>query len=82
MVLAVIFVVVVTQVYNLVKERLGLRTKLSEVTAESGKLEEENSKLQADIEYFGNSKNLAKEFKAKFNYKNPGEKLVIVVPEE
>jgi len=38
--------------------------------------------LLGDIEYFSNPKNLAKELKSKFNYKNPGEKLIIVVPEE
>jgi len=81
-VLAALFVVVVIQVYNLIKERMELRGKFSAVTAEAEKLETENVVLLGDIEYFSNPKNLAKELKSKFNYKNPGEKLIIVVPEE
>lgn len=81
-VLAAFCIVVIIQVYNLVREKIGLTNKLSAVTAEAEKLETENGALLGDIEYFSNPKNLAKEIKAKFNYKNPGEKLIIVVPEE
>ena len=81
-VLAALFIIVVIQVYNLAKEKTGLKEKLSAVMTEAENLETENVALLGDIEYFGNPKNLAKELKAKFNYKNPGEKLIIVVPEE
>ncbi|MEK7590472.1 MAG: hypothetical protein AAB454_02050 [Patescibacteria group bacterium] len=81
-ILSGLFIVVVIQVYNLVREKIELKDKLSAVMTEAGKLETENGALLGDIEYFGNPKNLAKEIKAKFNYKNPGEKLIIVVPEE
>ena len=81
-VLAALFIVVVIQTYNLVRDKAGLKEKLSAVMTEAENLETENVALLGDIEYFGNPKNLAKELKAKFNYKNPGEKLIIVVPEE
>lgn len=81
-VLVAFLIVVIIQAYNLVRERMGLKNKLSAVMTEAEKLEKENGALLGDIEYFSNPKNLAKEIKAKFNYKNPGEKLIIVVPEE
>ncbi|OGY64391.1 MAG: hypothetical protein A3I89_00415 [Candidatus Harrisonbacteria bacterium RIFCSPLOWO2_02_FULL_41_11] len=41
---------------------------------------EENKKLQADLEYFAVPENLEKELRGQFNYKKPGEKLIIAVP--
>lgn len=35
--------------------------------------------LKSDLEYFKSPENLEKELRSKFNYKNPGEKLVIGV---
>ncbi len=39
-------------------------------------LDDENTTLESDIHYFAESENLAKELKAKFDYKRPGEKLI------
>ncbi|NCO15467.1 hypothetical protein GW816_00990 [Candidatus Wolfebacteria bacterium] len=40
----------------------------------------ENADLQSDIEYFSHPENLEKELKSRFNYKKPGEKMMIIVP--
>ncbi len=36
--------------------------------------------LKADLEYLKIPENLEKELRSRFNYKNPGEKLIIIVP--
>ena len=40
----------------------------------------ENFELQADLEYYARPENLEKELRSRFNYKKPGEKLIIIVP--
>lgn len=43
---------------------------------------DESAVLQADLTYFAEPENLLKELRARFNYKKPGEKLIIVVSPE
>ncbi len=50
-----------------------MRTKIEELT-------KENNGLQAQVDYFSRPENLEKEFRARFNYKSPGEEMMIVVP--
>lgn len=64
------------QLFNFYKGNSILSLKLREATAEATKLNSENLQLKADIQYFGEPENLAKELRAKFDYKKPGEKLI------
>lgn len=43
-------------------------------------LEIDSRNLKADLEYLADPANLEKELRSRFNYKNPGEKLIIIVP--
>lgn len=55
----------------------------SDLKALQKKIDEANAKreeLQADIDYYAKPENIEKELKARFNYKNPGETLLIIVP--
>lgn len=56
--------------------------ELVEAQEELQNLEEENRKLAEDIEYYSEPHNLEKELRARFNYRAPNEKLIIVVPEK
>ena len=69
------------QVYSLNSNRIRLSRSLSELNGKVTNLEREKSKLVSDLEYFTDLENLAKEFKSRFNYKRPGENLIIVIPE-
>ncbi len=51
----------------------SLRLRLEALKADS-------LNLSSDIEYLKIPENLEKELRSRFNYKNPGEKLIIVVP--
>jgi hypothetical protein len=41
----------------------------------------DEAKLQADLNYYMNPANLEKELRARFNYRSPDEKLLIIVPQ-
>lgn len=69
------------QVYFLASERNVLLADLKETTDKESSLEKENTMLRAEIEYFSKPENLEKEFRARFNYKKPGEEMIIVVPQ-
>lgn len=56
------------------------------LSLESGSLQgrlklliEDSENLKADLEYFSDPANIEKELRSRFNYKNPGEKLIIGV---
>jgi len=68
------------QLFGLNARRKEAAAKLSSIALELRTVEEENTKLQADISYYANPDNLEKELRARFNYKSPGEELIIVVP--
>lgn len=68
------------QGYKLYLQKISLEKKLTKINSQLDKISEENKNLVADLEYFKRPENLAKELKSRFNYVNPGEKLLIIVP--
>ena len=64
------------QFYNLSIGNAAAKKELGKAIAEAKALAEENERLLADVEYYSEPENLAKEFRAKFDYKKPGEKLI------
>jgi cell division protein FtsL len=79
-VLGAIILVVLTQIYLILKERGELKARLDGLSARLDELNKENGFLMSEINYFSNSENLEKELRSKFNYKSPDEKMMIVVP--
>ncbi len=76
-VIGVIFVTVLSvQLFHLYRASADLQARLVEERSEVENLVQEHTQLQADIHYFSDPENLAKELKAKFDYKRPGEKLI------
>jgi cell division protein FtsB len=45
-------------------------------------LDTENSGIERDIEYSSQQRNLEKILRERFNYKRPGETMIIVVPQQ
>jgi len=64
------------QLYNLYTGNGTLLSDLEKARGKAALLKEENTRLKADVEYFSEPENLAKELKARFDYKKPGEKLI------
>ncbi|MBI2515217.1 septum formation initiator family protein [Candidatus Wolfebacteria bacterium] len=78
--LALVLAAVSTQGYFILRERNQLKAEVPNLNSRLSSLNKENENLKADIEYFSRPENLEKELRAKFNYKKPDEKLMIVVP--
>lgn len=72
--------VLIYQFYQLYSYHGELREVFSGLSGKLAALRKESFNLQADLNYFLEPENLEKELRAKFNYKKPGEKLIIVVP--
>lgn len=66
--------------YSLIKKNQQLKSQVDELTLNFKKLQNENSSLGGQIEYFKNPQNLLKQLKQQFNYKESGEGLIILVP--
>ncbi len=46
------------------------------------KTKTDNEKLKADLEYLSNPQNLEKELRARFNYRESNEKMIIIIPKD
>jgi len=66
--------------YDLERQNRRLEIKLNNLKIGSELLEKENRILEEDINYFSYADNLIKELKSLFNYRQPGEKMIIIVP--
>lgn len=70
------------QTYLLQRERFEIRDEFGEIRTQHDALQADNERLGEDLEYLADPHNLEKELRARFNYRLPSEKLIIVVPEE
>ncbi|MBN2198005.1 septum formation initiator family protein [Candidatus Wolfebacteria bacterium] len=68
------------EIYFIFRDNNQLSAELNNLNLRLEALMDENKKLQSDIEYFSYPENLEKELRLKFNYKKPGEEMIIVVP--
>lgn len=78
--LILVSAVLIYQFYQLFSYNVELEAIFAKLNQKFNSFKEENLKLQADLEYFQEPENLAKELRSRLNYKKPGEKLIIVVP--
>ena len=81
-VFAIILVGLLVQVYKMGSEGWMLRKEVKEVDKELTLVGADNSDLKEKISYYSNPRNLEKELRARFNYRLPNEKLIIVVPKK
>ncbi len=79
-ILIIVLLAAWTQIYFIFKELSPLKEKFGILKSRADNLIAENAKIKSEIEYFSRPENLEKELRAKFNYKKPEEKMIIVVP--
>ena len=81
-VIVLVFVIALLsyQIFSFWKKSNEAERVLKASKLELQEVERDVNKLRADLEYFGNPKNFEKELRARFNYRAPGEKLIIIVP--
>ncbi len=66
------------EAYGSLSQHNNLNSELSKINIEYEALTQDNQKLNYQIEYFSDPRNLEKELRSKFNYRYPNEKLIIV----
>jgi uncharacterized protein YlxW (UPF0749 family) len=79
-VLSLLLIVLGTQVFSFVRQEGQLGSELADVQANLTKAQSEEADLQQEQQYLSNPLNLEKELRARYNYKKPGEQMVIIVP--
>jgi len=68
--------------FNLEKQSRGLEAKIKNLQTDATAFEKENQIIKDNIEYYSHPENLIKELKSLFNYRQPGEKMLIIIPNE
>jgi predicted PurR-regulated permease PerM len=79
-VLSLFLIVIGVQVFSFVGQEWSLGSELADVQTNLTKAQTQETSLQEEVQYLGNPANLEKELRASFNYKKPGETMVIIVP--
>ena len=78
--LIILIFIVIFRVLEIRKERLESEIYLHNLLAQKEEFKIENQKLEKSVSYFSFLENLEKEVKAQFNFRQLGEKLIIIVP--
>jgi cell division protein FtsB len=79
-VLSLLLIVILVNAYSFVVQEGQLGSQLADVQASLTKSQAEEQNLQQENQYLANPLNLEKELRARFNYKKPGETMIIIVP--
>lgn len=79
-VLSLLLIVILVNAYSFVVQEGQLGSQLADVQANLNKSQAEEQNLQQENQYLANPLNLEKELRARFNYKKPGETMIIIVP--
>lgn len=69
------------QIFLTMRESKVLAAKNGDLMSKLESLSIDKSNVQKDINYYSDPSNLEKLLREKFNYKKPGEGMIIVVPQ-
>lgn len=78
--LALALIFVGSRAFSFWGEQRALNKNLSEIESRLQAAKSDEANLQEEMKYLANPVNLEKELRAQFNYKKPGEKMIIIVP--
>jgi cell division protein FtsL len=79
-----IFIVLIfigVQIFSFLNEQRDLNQNLADVQTRLTQAKADEADLQAETQYLSNPANIEKELRSQFNYKKPGETMVIIVPQ-
>jgi hypothetical protein len=79
-VLTIILVFLGIHVYSLFVEQRSLGQDLNDIETRLAGVKNDEADLQSDVQYLANPVNLGKELRSRFNYKKPGETMIVIVP--
>lgn len=78
--LSVVLIFLGIQAFTFVRQVHQLDTAYSSAQTELATAKAQEANLQDEQQYLANPLNLEKELRAQFNYVNPGEKMIVIVP--
>ena len=78
--LGLILILVGVRVFSFLGEQRMLGQNLFEVQGRLAEVKAQQADLEAEEKYLSNPANMIKELRARFNYKKPGETMIIIVP--
>ncbi len=81
LVLFFILIVLLREIYFLWQENKQESAQYQTLQKEFQKAQASYQQLQSELQYYSNPANLEKELRQRFNYRKPGEKTIIVVPQ-
>lgn len=70
------------QIFSFLGDRGEALRRIGDLNAKLEEARASQEQLEDDFGYFSNPLNLEKELKARFNYREAGEKLIIIVPQK
>ncbi len=79
-VLSLLLIFIGGRVFAFMGQERQLNSQISEVTARLTKAQQQEANLKDDEQYLANPANLEKELRSRFNYKKPGETMIVIVP--
>ncbi|RJP44346.1 hypothetical protein C4587_02100 [Candidatus Parcubacteria bacterium] len=79
--LGILVLAIGSQIYFFSRDGKGARRDYDEVRAKLDAARLDEDKLKAELEYYSQPANLEKVLRARFNYRNRDEKLIIIVPQ-
>jgi cell division protein FtsL len=79
-VLGIVLILVAVRVVSFFNEERALNQNLSDIQSRLTDAKSQEANLQGEMQYLANPANLEKELRTQFNYKKPGENMVIIVP--
>ena len=79
-ILSIVVIVIGVQIASFLGQERTLSKNLSDAESRLAAAKLQEADLQEEMKYLGNPANLEKELRAQFNYKKPGETMIIIVP--
>ena len=80
--LSILLVLVLGQVYTFFVQENQLSVSLADIENRLTKAKYDEENLKNEVQYLANPLNLEKELRARFNYKKPGETMIVIVPQQ
>jgi cell division protein FtsB len=81
-VLAVFLIFLLIEIVSLYRDAQELKNENDSLKEKLSLFQNENEEIKRDMIYYQDSENLEKSLREKFNYKKPGETMIIVVPSQ
>jgi hypothetical protein len=78
--LSLLILLIGFQIYLFMKQEGGLSETLTDAQNRLAKAQSDGANLSAEVQYLANPLNLEKQLRAQFNYKKPGETMIVIVP--